>query len=204
MNARSIAFTDLPPVTASHRFDGLSLREARSRFFAEQGIPANGGYDAKVVPNVENRKKAVRFHDLHHVVAGYPTDWSGEGRISAWEISSGCTRYPAALWINLHGIGVGLFTAPMDTFRALVRGGRSGNLYPLDPKDFAALEERKVEEVRAELKLDQDGEAPTPLESLRAVAILTGASLFSLLHLLPFFLIVAWLWTSLPTGALGF
>ncbi|HND31977.1 MAG TPA: hypothetical protein PLA94_18365 [Myxococcota bacterium] len=216
MNARPIAFAELPPLATSHRYDGLSLREARSRFFAEQGIPADGGYDAKVVPiyfgklhiwdmpNVENRKKAVRFHDLHHVIAGYPTDWSGEGRISAWEISSGCARYPAALWINLHGIGVGLFTSPVGTFRALVRGGRSGNLYPTDPEAFAALEERKVEDVRADLNLDQDGEAPTPKESLRALGILAGSSLFSLLHILPFFLLLSWVWTRLSAGGLGF
>lgn len=216
MMTRTIAFTELPPVAASHRFNGLSLGEARSRFFAEQGIPTDGGYDAKVVPiyfgklhiwdmpNVENRKKAVRFHDLHHVVAGYPTNWAGEGRISAWEISSGCTRYPAALWINLHGIGVGLFTSPPGTFRALVRGGRSGNLYPIDPAGFAALEEKKVEDVRAALNLDQDGEAPTAAESVRAVAILAGASIFSLLHVLPFFFVMAWAWSSLTAGGLGF
>ncbi len=216
MKARSVTFAELAPLANSHRYDGLSLREARSRFFTEQGIPADGGYDAKVVPihfgklhiwdmpNVESRKKAVRFHDLHHVVAGYPTDWSGEGRISAWEISSGCARYPAALWINLHGIGVGLCTSPRGTFSALVRGGRSGNLYPVDPSEFSALEEQKVEDVRRELRLEQDGEAPSPTESLRAVAILIGASLFSLLHILPFFLVIACVWARLGGVGMGF
>ena len=34
-------------------------------------------------PNTAGRVRAVRYHDLHHVVTGYATDWTGEAEIGA-------------------------------------------------------------------------------------------------------------------------
>jgi hypothetical protein len=50
MMQRVIVAENLSPLEAGERFDGLSLREARTKFFAEQGIAADGGYEDKVVP----------------------------------------------------------------------------------------------------------------------------------------------------------
>ena len=103
-----------------------TLRTALAGYFADNGFGADGGYgDAWVdfslgplpfpFPNTEGRKRAVRFHDLHHLITGYPTDTVGELTISAWEIGAGCGDFYAAWVINLSGLGLG----------ALV-GGRRG------------------------------------------------------------------------------
>ena len=64
------------------------------------------------IPNTEGRRRAVRIHDLHHVVTGYQTDLRGEAEIGAWELASGCLRWPAATVLNLFALAIGLVIAP--------------------------------------------------------------------------------------------
>ena len=71
----------------------------------------------------------MKFHDLHHVLTGYDTDFSGELEISAWEIGAGCKRYAAAWGLNLGGVAAGLFTCGSRVFASFVRGRRSATLY---------------------------------------------------------------------------
>ena len=117
----------------------LSLREARERYFAAAGLGA-GGYDQKwvplamgplrfAIPNTAGRVRAVRYHDLHHVVTGYGTDWTGEGEIGAWEVASGCRDLLAAWVLNLYAMQLALWFAPRAVWRAFVRGRHSRNLY---------------------------------------------------------------------------
>ncbi|HKP76649.1 MAG TPA: hypothetical protein VJT67_14060 [Longimicrobiaceae bacterium] len=118
----------------------LTLREARARFFAENGFDADGGYTKRwfriesrplpvYLPNLKARVDAVRLHDLHHIVAGYATDWPGEAEIGAWEIASGCGRYWAAWLLNFGSLAFGVLAAPRRTYRAFMRGRRCTNLY---------------------------------------------------------------------------
>ena len=106
-----------------------TLLEARARYFAANGFGADGGYDDAWVdfklgpipmpfPNTPSRKRAVRFHDLHHALTGYATDVRGEFEISAWEIGSGCADHVAAWYLNLSGMAGGLLAAPRRTWRA--------------------------------------------------------------------------------------
>lgn len=143
--------------------DPLTLREARARYFEENQFGADGGYGSKWVPvkvgplrlripNTPARVSAVRFHDLHHLVTGYRTDFHGEAEIAAWELASGCRSFWAAWGLNLSGLGVGLFRWPGDLFRAYVRGRHSRNLYGETFDD--ALLSRTVAQVRAELRVD--------------------------------------------------
>jgi len=123
------------------RTETLTLAEARSRYFAEAGFPPDGGYAARFVelarlgpiplgfPNSDARRRAVVLHDLHHVLTGYRTDWTGEAEISAWELASGCDRFWFAWFINLQGMAMGWVVDPRATWRAWVRGRRSRNLY---------------------------------------------------------------------------
>ncbi len=117
-----------------------TLRAALAVYFEVNGFGPDGGYTASWVtgkfgpipfafPNFEARVRAVRFHDLHHVVTGYQTDGPGEGEISAWEIGSGCADYWAAWLLNLGGMPAGCLLAPGRVFRAFVRGRHSANLY---------------------------------------------------------------------------
>ncbi len=129
---------------------GQSLREARERYFAAAGL-GSGGYDLKwvplamgplrfAIPNTAGRVHAVRYHDLHHVVTGYGTDWTGEGEIGAWEVASGCRDLLAAWVLNLYAMQLALFFAPRAVWRAFVRGRHSRNLYA-EPWNEALLEE---------------------------------------------------------------
>jgi hypothetical protein len=137
--------------------DDSTLREARDRYFQANGFGPNGGYDEPWVdfkigplpfpfPNSPTRVKAVRFHDLHHVLTGYATDIVGEFEIAGWEIAAGCKSMIAAWVLNLGGMGAGLFRCPRKTFAAFVRGRRQSSLYS---EDYEALLATTVAEARA-------------------------------------------------------
>jgi hypothetical protein len=117
-----------------------TLRSARDHYFAVNRFGPDGGYDKPFVefklgpiplaiPNGPSRVRAVRYHDLHHVVTGYGTDPIGEFEIAAWELGAGCRAFPFAFGINLAGLAGGAVRAPRRTFRAYVRGRASRSLY---------------------------------------------------------------------------
>ena len=154
--------------------DTLTIREARARYFALNGF-GEGGYDARWVrlqagpiaiyfPNTAARVRAVRLHDVHHVVTEYDTTWTGEAEIGAWEIASGCADHYAAWLLNLLAMAIGLVLAPRRVFRAFVRGRRSANLYRavVDEPLLAA----SVGTTRRGLRLDGTVAAPRSNDSL--------------------------------------
>jgi hypothetical protein len=119
--------------------DELTLRDARAVYFASAGFDESS-YSARWVRlqagpvpffmlNSAARVRAVRLHDLHHVVTGYDTSWTGEGEIGAWEVASGCAGHVAAWHLNLLAMGIGLVIAPRAVFAAFVRGRRTRNFY---------------------------------------------------------------------------
>jgi len=143
--------------------DTETVRAARARYFARNGFDERGYGDnwvwltagpiPIVFPNTRSRVRAVRVHDVHHVVTGYETTWTGEAEIGAWEIASGCADHGAAWMLNLMALPIGLAIAPRATFRAFVRGRRSGNLYR-ETIDEALLA-RPVGDLTRALRLDQ-------------------------------------------------
>jgi hypothetical protein len=149
-------------VPASLLPESLSLRETRARWFAENGFDADGGYTKRwfriesrpvpiYLPNLKARVDAVRLHDIHHIVAGYGTDWRGEAEIGAWEIAGGCGRYWAAWVLNFGALAFGLIAVPRRTWRAFVRGRHSRNLYGGEFRD--SLLDDSVNAVRQRLGL---------------------------------------------------
>jgi hypothetical protein len=117
-----------------------TLRTALATYFEENGFGMDGGYDDAWVdfeigplplpfPNSAGRKRAVRLHDLHHIVTGYSTNALGEFEISAWELGAGCKDFHTARLINLGGMAAGAFAAPVRTFRAFRRGRVSRSFY---------------------------------------------------------------------------
>jgi ubiquinone biosynthesis protein Coq4 len=138
------------------------VRDARARYFAQNGL-GEGGYEDRWVvlrvagvpvpafPNTKQRVRSVRLHDLHHVLTGYDTSWTGEAEIAAWELASGCRDHPAAWWLNFGAAAIGLVTAPRAVLRAFRRGRRSRNLYAREWQD--ELLDRTVGELRRELGL---------------------------------------------------
>ncbi len=130
--------------------DTMTVRDARAAYFADNDFGEDGGYSKDwvplkvgpipfAIPNTQGRKVAVRYHDLHHIVTGYPTDWVGEFEISAWEVGSGCRDKVFAWLINSQGMAVGLFRCPRRSLRAFVRGRNTRNLYDLEVEDLLDL-----------------------------------------------------------------
>jgi hypothetical protein len=145
--------------------ESQTLLDARADYFERSGFAPDGGYHDKWVhvdmggwsikfPNSEARRRAVRYHDLHHVVTGYGTDLKGEAQISAWEIASGCRGMVAAWILNLLAFGYVLLREPHALYAAFVRGRHSRNLYGHVYED--ALLERSAANVRQELGLSED------------------------------------------------
>ena len=149
----------------------LPLREVRARYFRDNAFGEDGGYAKKWVsvqlgplplgfPNSAARVRAVKYHDLHHVVTGYATDVVGEAEIGGWEIGSGCAGFVAAWILNLYAMVLGFLSgAPGAVFRAFVRGRHTRNLYRTAYDD--ALLDQKLGEVRARLALGGAEPAPT-------------------------------------------
>lgn len=193
-----------------------TLREALRAYFEANHFGVDGGYSAKWVdfklgripfpfPNTEARKKAVRFHDLNHVLTGYRTDTVGEFEISAWEIGAGCGAFPAAVVINLGGLAAGLFCAPLRTLRAFARGRRQRAAYALD---YEAMLSREVDDVRRELGISDAPVTPGVGDVVRfalaAVAGLAVGLMMSVVLLSPVTLFLWWRWRAqmaAPTAA---
>jgi hypothetical protein len=178
----------------------LTLRDARALYFAANGL-GDGGYDDRWVkfmvgpvplyfPNTGQRVVAVRFHDLHHVLTGYETTWTGEAEIGAWEIASGCAHHLAAWILNLLALAIGLFIAPRDVFRAYVRGRRTRNLYRRDFDD--PLLDSELGPMRQSLGLD-GAPAPSTAVDVASFAAWSLAALFVFVaHLaIPLLLVLA-------------
>ncbi len=121
-----------------------TMRAARDRYFSVNGFGANGGYDEKWAnfelgpipfpfPNSAARVRAIRYHDLHHILTDYDTNFVGEMEISAWEVAAGCNGYSVAWVLGLAGTAT-WWIAPSRVFKAWVRGRRSASFYglPLD------------------------------------------------------------------------
>jgi hypothetical protein len=152
--------------TATTYDPGLSLREARARYFIDNefGGP-EGNYGDRwvkvslgpvpiVFPNSAARVRAVRYHDLHHVLTGYATTTKGETEIAAWELASGCRSMVAAWVLNLLGMALGLVIDRHALFAAFVRGRHSRNLYASE--DLEGLLACPLGEQRARLGLDRE------------------------------------------------
>lgn len=162
----------------------LPMREALRRYFDHNHFGPDGGYsdawvDLKLgpvpipFPNTDARRRAVRFHDLHHIATEYQTDYAGEFEISAWEIATGCRDFVAAWQLNLAGMCGGLFVHPVRTFRAFVRGRHSENFYG---KDYERALDSTVGDARRILGTD----APVPKATFGDWTLFVLASLLGL------------------------
>src|SRR4029453_11188168 len=104
---------------------------ARALYFEDNAFGPDGGYSKSwvpiqmgpikvAIPNTAARVRAVKYHDLHHVVTGYATDLVGEAEIGAWEIGSGCAGFVAAWILKFYAIVLGFFSgAPGRVLGAL-------------------------------------------------------------------------------------
>lgn len=176
----------------------LTLREALDIFFEKHNLGEEGGLNSNWAyldfkwfripfPNPESRKKALIFHDIHHIVAGYESDWQGEAEIAAWEVSTGCGEYGAAWFLDTGGIAMGVFFFPFKTFRAFIRGRRTTNLY-LKNYRKEDLVKMSITEVQQLLGLDKQDSSPATRKEILAFF---GWWLVSSLWYIPFLILYA-------------
>jgi ubiquinone biosynthesis protein Coq4 len=125
--------------------DSQTLREARQHYFARSGFNektyASNWARFQVgpiplwIPNFASRRRAVRLHDLHHVLTGYETTWLGEAEVSAWEASSGGAPYWTIWMLMIFAMAIGVCIDRAAVCRAYRRGLVSRNLFFKDFDD---------------------------------------------------------------------
>ena len=142
--------------------DNMLIKDALSQMFQRFNIPQNA-YTAKTfvirvgkipiyVPNIPTRVKIARYHDVHHIITGYPANWLGEAEIGAWEIATGCRTSFIAWFLNGGAAMVGLLMHPKAVIRAFKRGRHTRtNLY--HDFEYETLLKMTVKEVRENIGL---------------------------------------------------
>ena len=118
-------------------------------------------------------KQSFFLHDIHHLLTGYDTDWTGEFEIAAWELSSGgCGRY-YLYWIDrIVFILLGLIFAPRATVRAFRQGWPHRNSFGRDPNDLMPVDFDELR--RLTMPPASRGSAP-----LRKNALCFGVALYA-------------------------
>ena len=124
----------------------MNAQDALSQYFVEQGLFPEGSSvrdyleerwyrigGLPVLPLVGKIKQSLILHDVHHLVTGYETTWTGELELAGWELGSGGCHTHFFFWLDrLGAFAVGLLVMPQRVWRALRSGRRSRNLYRLD------------------------------------------------------------------------
>jgi hypothetical protein len=155
-------------VTNSAYHDTLTLREARDRFLSSNGFRVQD-YSAPTYglriwglslrfPNTKAHRWATPLHDLHHILTGYETDWTGEAEIAAWELRAGC-RTLDVYCLDIAGVIIGLFMSPARVWRAFVKAKGHRTLYRDGVLRESALQ-MTVGEVRSRLGIPPGGLKP--------------------------------------------
>lgn len=142
--------------------DDLSMKDALTDFFHRFNIPLDAytskyfiirvGHFPIYVPNTTARVKIARFHDLHHILTGYPANWRGEAEIGAWELATGCRTSFVAWFLNSGAVLVGLLMHPKAVLKAFRRGRNTKtNLYY--DFEYEPLLKMSVRELREKIGL---------------------------------------------------
>lgn len=119
----------------------MKLDDELAAFYQRSGFGEATGVRAKVVPvytgcllvplpNIEARRRFLKYHDLHHLVTGYSVGRIGEGEVSAWELGTGSAFASPMLGVmNLIALSTGLVLEPRRMWNSFRRGCMSRNLY---------------------------------------------------------------------------
>lgn len=142
--------------------EDMTIRDALARMFEEFGFK-DDAYTAKwfpiyvgkipiYLPNIPSRARIARFHDIHHVITGYPANWRGEAEIGAWELATGCRSSWVAWFLNSGAVAVGLLLYPGAVWRAFQRGRNTrSNLY--FDYDYEPLLDETIKSLREKIGL---------------------------------------------------
>lgn len=120
----------MPPASRLTREEALALLRQPAAAETATRWPCRVGPLTLRFPNFNWRRRALRAHDLHHLMTGYPMTMRGEYQLAAWEFGAG--RYPhwgASLFCGPL-ILIGLLWSPSTIWRAWLEGRNSRSLYP--------------------------------------------------------------------------
>lgn len=93
-------------------------------------VPVYTGCMLVPLPNIEARRRYLKYHDLHHLIGNYSVGRIGEGEVSAWELGTGSAFVSPLLGVmNLIALSTGLVLEPKRMWQAFRRGCSSRNLY---------------------------------------------------------------------------
>lgn len=150
----------------------MTLADARDRYLAENGFTQETYTEtwARVplwfglhiwVPSPKIRQRALRMHDLHHVLTGYGTDLAGEAEISAWEFRRGLSGLgPYVGSIVIVGLIQGMVLRTRRTRMAYDASSSARSLFNAH-YTYEPLLTRTLGDVRAELGIPQMGVVET-------------------------------------------
>ncbi|RKR85525.1 hypothetical protein BDD43_5796 [Mucilaginibacter gracilis] len=139
----------------------MTVREALIGFYKFNSLNLTSDFESHCVrvyigcilapvPNINARKKYLKFHDLHHIMSGYGIDRVGESEISAWELGSRSCRKPLISIMNLFALSTGFILKPSKVTRAFYRGCKSKNLYYLsDSMTEADIDTLQIENIQS-------------------------------------------------------
>ena len=117
-----------------------SVGEELRLHYAASRLPADGGRSAERwelelgpltfrLRNFAWRQRALRRHDVHHLVTGYACTPTGEMEMATWEFAAGGFPNLLSTLFCLPLVFIGAVAIPRRTFAAFVRGRRSKTLY---------------------------------------------------------------------------
>jgi hypothetical protein len=133
------------------------------------------------LPNIETRRRFLKYHDLHHLVTGYSVGRIGEGEVSAWELGAGSLLVSPTLGVmNLIALSTGLVLQPKRMWAAFRRGCGSRTLYPLAMR--AQVDSGRFPNVAALKRELLDVEPTTAAIALRSVEFASYTATAMLIH----------------------
>ena len=111
----------------------MTLDRLLDQFYAENGIPENGGADKDsfqinvfginaTMPNPTFRKEVIHIHDIQHILNKCDTSWKGEAFIAGWEISTGMWKYFPLALLSLWAMGYSFWLYPKAVFQGFKKG----------------------------------------------------------------------------------
>lgn len=128
-----------------YKFNQLNL----SQDFSSHCVRVYIGCILAPVPNINARKKYLKFHDIHHIITEYGIDRIGESEISAWELGSRSCRKPIISVMNLFALSTGFILSPKKVINAFYRGCRSKNLYYMsDSMSGAEIDQLNLTDIK--------------------------------------------------------
>ena len=167
--------------------DELAAFHRRSGFGASvsarpRTVPVYTGRMRVPLPNIETRRRFLKYHDLHHLLTGYSVGRIGEGEVSAWELGSGSARISPTLAImNLIALSTGL----VSRTSTLVAGVSPGLREPQSLSGRGPCRDRRRARGRTSRRFDATFSTPGPPAApmaLRAAEFACYAAAAMLIH----------------------